>query len=173
MAFLKALPLFRCVVSIARMEPQRKDFCGSYQAARQVRCRPMCPYKKNDCPHGAHKCRGCGRAGHGQEDCCYPPMTVPEPPPCPRETPGLLAGPRDPLHGQPWPALQSLRVHHCLSQDLVAKVKASQQIMVLQFLHGLPVQKLRLLLSSPAVLLVCAHHLMPELSEITFPIQFQ
>ena len=42
---------------------------------------------------------------------------------------------RDPLHRQPWPALQSLRVHHCLSQSLVAKVKASQQILVMQFLH--------------------------------------
>ena len=70
------------------MEPQRPKFCGPYQAARQVKGRPMCSYTRLACPYGLHACQSCGKGGHGAGDCCfYAAQTEAVPPPQPSPLP--------------------------------------------------------------------------------------
>ena len=87
---------FAVSFALPNMQPQRPTFCGFYQAARQVKGRPMCSFTRHSCPHSLHACQLCGKSGHGAEDCrtrAQPQMTPPaeQPPPPPTPEPSRYA----------------------------------------------------------------------------------
>ena len=76
--------VLRCAAPLPDMEAPRPVYCGPYQQARQVAGRTMCPHTRLQCPYGMHRCRSCGRSGHGAEDCWFVAPPAEASPPSPK-----------------------------------------------------------------------------------------